>query len=264
VLLVSKKVGVIILLGSALLLLVIGLLISPIPQPQSYHHFADQRVWFGIDNTWNVLSNLPFALVGIWGLFLLYSHTTLQFIDNHECWFWVLISLGLILVALGSSYYHLAPDNARLVWDRLPMTVVFMSFVADLVLDRISARLAFWLWPFLLIIGIFSVVQWYMSELHGAGDLRLYLALQLYTGLVALMMMLLPSHYTRSSDIAVLVLLYAVAKVFEFYDIPIYQLFGGIISGHTLKHLAAALAAFWLIRMMWKRQIKRDKNESAI
>ena len=253
--LVSKKIGAIILLGSALLMLVIGLALSPIPQPQSYHHFADQRAWLGINNAWNVLSNLPFALAGMWGLFLLFFHSKIQFIENRERWFWIGISLGLILVALGSSYYHLAPDNSRLVWDRLPITLVFMSFVAALISDRINSHLAFWLWPFLLAIGLVSVLQWYVSELHGAGDLRLYAAVQAYTGLVAWVMLLLPSHYTRAWDIVIIVLFYGLAKIFELYDHPIYQFSGGIISGHTLKHVAAALASFWLIRMMWKRRI---------
>ncbi|QLZ70564.1 hypothetical protein FOLKNPGA_03378 [Legionella sp. PC1000] len=252
---VSKKTGTIILLGSALLMLVLGLLLPPIPQPQSYHHFAEQRTWFGIHNAWDVLSNLPFALVGIWGLFLLFFDNKIQFIERSERWIWVGISLGLILVALGSGYYHLAPDNRRLVWDRLPITVVFMSFFAALISDRINSQLALWFWPFLLFMGIFSVLQWYASELHGTGDLRLYVAVQAYTILVAFIMLLLPSHYTRSWDIAVVALLYSLSKVFEIYDNQIYRFCGGMTSGHTLKHLAAALAAFWLIRMMWKRHI---------
>ncbi|CDZ77241.1 hypothetical protein BN59_01523 [Legionella massiliensis] len=252
---VSKKTGVIILLGSVLLMLVIGLLLPPIPQSQSYHNFADQRSWLGINNAFNVLSNLSFALIGIWGLFLLFSHSKIQFIDSSERWFWVSLSLGLILVALGSGYYHLVPDNSRLVWDRLPMTIVFISFVSALISDRINSRLAFWLWPFLLMIGIFSVLQWHVSELHGAGDLRLYAAVQAYTCLLALIMLLLQSHYTRSWDIAIITLFYGLAKAFELYDAQIYQFCRGIISGHTLKHLTAALSAFWMIRMIWKRQI---------
>ncbi|HHT0593300.1 TPA: hypothetical protein ACTXW4_001763 [Legionella anisa] len=252
---VSKRTGVIIVLCSALLMLVIGLLLPPIPQSQSYHHFSEQRTWFGINNAWDVLSNLPFAVVGIWGLFLLFYHSKIQFIERSERWIWVSISLGLILVALGSGYYHLAPDNHRLVWDRLPITVVFMSFVAALISDRINSHLALWFWPFLLVLGIYSVLQWYLSELHGTGDLRLYAAVQAYTVLVAFVMLLLPSHYTRSWDVGVVALLYSLSKVLETYDNQIYRFFGGITSGHTLKHLAAALAAFWLIRMMWKRQI---------
>lgn len=254
-LLVVKQIGFILLLGCTLLVLVIGLMLPQIPQPQDYHHFADQRSWLSVRNAWNVLSNLPFALVGIWGLFLLLSKP-IQFVDKREYWLWTYISCGLILVAFGSSYYHLEPGDGRLVWDRLPMTIVFMSFVTVVISDRVSSKLAFCLWPFLLVLGIFSVVQWYFSEIIGAGDLRLYLAVQLYAILIALVMFPLPSHFTRPWDIAVIALLYGLAKVFEFYDKQIYQLCGGVISGHTLKHLAAALASYWLIRMMWKRQLR--------
>lgn len=253
---ISKRLACIFLLGSALLILVIGLLISPIPQPQSYHHFRDERSWLGISNAWNVLSNIPFALAGIWGIYLVFFvHRKIPFYDNRERLIWCSISLGLILVALGSGYYHLAPDNTRLVWDRLPMTIVFMSFVALLIFDRIDNRLGFWLWPFLLIIGIYSVFQWYISELHGAGDLRLYAAVQGYTALVAIVLLWVPSRFIRSRDIAIIVLFYGLAKVFEVFDSQIYSVTRGIVSGHTLKHLAGALAGVWIIRIMWKRKI---------
>lgn len=253
---ISKKTGAILLLAIALLMLVVGLLMPAIPQPQSYHDFADQRSWFGIPNAWNVLSNIPFALTGIWGLSLLLSPGKIQFIDNSERWLWITISLGLILVAWGSSYYHLAPNNTRLVWDRLPMTIVFMSFVVVLISDRISSRLGFYLWPFLLGVGIYSVLQWHASELNGAGNLLLYAAVQGYTVIVAIVMFIMPSRYTEAWELAIVVLFYCLAKVFEMYDTKISMLSGGIISGHTLKHLAAAMAGVWLIRLMWKRKRK--------
>jgi hypothetical protein len=252
---ISKKIGVLLLL--ALIMLVTGLFIPPIAQPLTYHDFADSSPWLGINNAWNVLSNISFALVGIWGLFLLLSPGKSMFVDGRERWIWIGLSLGLILVAVGSGYYHLAPDNTRLVWDRLPMTLVFMSFVASLIFDRIDSRLGFCVWPLLLILGIYSVLAWYASELRGAGDLRLYAALQGYTAITALVMWLMPSHYTPSWDIALVVLFYCLAKGFEVLDSQIYQLSGHMVSGHTLKHLAGAIAGAWLIRMMWKRRIKK-------
>lgn len=242
------------LLGTALCLLLIGFFIPAIPQSQAYHDFADQRSMFGIPNAWNVLSNFPFAIAGIWGLCLLSSPSKIQFIDSKERWLWFCISLGLILVALGSGYYHLAPDNARLFWDRLPMALVFMSFVAALIFDRINARLGFFLWPILLMIGILSVLQWHFSELRGYGDLRFYAGVQAFTGLMAIVMLLLPSHYTRTKDIAIILLCYGLAKLFEIFDNQIHDLSGNIVSGHSLKHLAAGLAGLWMIGMMWKRQ----------
>lgn len=252
---ISKKKIFIILVAIALLMVAVGWFLNPISQPQSYHNFADQRSWLGISNAWNVLSNIPFALAGIWGLVLLFSGK-IHFIDKRERWPWVGVSIGLILTAFGSSYYHLAPDNYRLVWDRLPMTIIFMSFVAALITDRINARLGLWLWPLLLIIGICSVLQWHSSELHGAGDLRFYAAVQIYTMVAALVMLLAPSCYrdSRNWDLVVVAIFYGLAKLFEAFDSQIFTLLNGIISGHTLKHLAAAMAGVWMIRMIWKRK----------
>lgn len=252
---VSKKTSIALLASTAILLIVVGLLLKPIPQPQDYHDFADQRHWLGIPNAWNVLSNIPFALAGIWGLFLLFSPGKVQFVDNRERWFWVGISIGLALTAVGSSYYHLDPDNSRLVWDRLPMTVVFMSLVAALIGERINLRLGLWLWPVLLSIGFCSVLLWQTSELRGDGDLRLYIGVQEFTILVIVVMLLSPSPYNRNWDLAVAIVFYGLARLFEMYDHQIYVLTKGIISGHTLKHFAAAMAGIWLIRMIGKRKI---------
>lgn len=252
---VSKKISITLLVCVTVLTIVIGLLLRPIPQPQTYHNFADQRSWLGVANAWNVLSNISFALAGIWGLLLLFSPGRVQFIDNRERWLWIGFSIGLILTAVGSGYYHLAPDNFRLVWDRLPMTIVFMSFVAALISERINIYVGLWLWPVLLGIGFYSVLLWHASELRGIGDLRFYVGVQEFTVLVMLVMLLTPSPYNRNWDLAIVVMFYGLARLFEMFDHQIYIFTGDIISGHTLKHLAAAMAGVWLIRMIWKRKI---------
>lgn len=253
----TKKTGIILLLGVMAFIIVIGLLLNPIPQPQTYHKFADQRYWLGIPNAWNVLSNIPFALAGIWGLFLL-SSGKIHFKDNRERWPWIGFSIGLILTAIGSGYYHLAPDNSRLVWDRLTMTIVFMSFLAALISERINILLGLLSWPILLCIGFYSVLQWQESELHGIGDLRFYLGMLGFTFLMTLVMLLIHSPYDRNWDLAVVAILYVLARLFELYDRQIYTFNGGIISGHTLKHLVAAMAGIWLIHMIWKRKIVKS------
>jgi hypothetical protein len=253
--LVSKKTSITLLVIVAMLMVVIGLLLKPIPQPQAYHNFADQRSWLGMANAWNVLSNIPFALAGIWGLFLLFSPGKVQFIDKRERWLWIGVSIGLILTAVGSGYYHLAPDNSRLVWDRLPMMIVFMSYVAALFSERINILLGLWLWPVMLGIGFYSVLLWQASELRGIGDLRFYLGVQVFTILVTSVMLLAPSPYNRTWDLAVVALFYGLAILFERFDHQIYMFNGGIISGHALKHLAGAMAGVWLIRMIKKRKI---------
>jgi len=236
----------------------IGLLLPRTPQSESYHDFADQRTWMGIPNFGDVASNLPFAAFGLWGLaFLLRlkpAELDLRFMDRLERTHYLLVFVGLLLTALGSSYYHLAPDNARLVWDRLPMTLVFMAMVAAVIAERVSIRLSLWLLPLLLMLGAESVLQWYASELRGAGDLRLYAGVQVYSALVLLLALLSPSRYTCKSDFAVVLGFYVLAKVLEATDKQIFNA-GHLVSGHTLKHFAAAAAGYWILRMLQRRII---------
>jgi hypothetical protein len=248
---ISRRAGIILLISLTMAIIVTALALRPVPQPLAYHRFADQRSWLGIPNFGDVASNLPFALVGILGAIFLVRSGRL-FIDPREQWPYHFVFSGLILTAFGSSYYHLAPDNSRLVWDRLPMTVVFMSLVAAMIAERISVRLGLYLLPLLLALGIASVAQWYWSELRGAGDLRFYGAVQLYSGVVLLVVLLFPPRYTRASDLAVVVGFYALAKILETADRPIWD-FGHFVSGHTLKHLAAAMAGYWILRMLQER-----------
>jgi hypothetical protein len=229
-----------------------------IPQPQSYHSFADQRSLLGIPNFGDVASNLPFAVIGLLGIvFLLRSGSDAasgHFLDSRERWPYLVAFVGLLLTAFGSSYYHLHPNNARLVWDRLPMTVVFMSMVAAVIAERVQLRAGLLLLPLFLIAGIASVLQWYASELHGLGDLRFYAAVQAYSALVLLIVLLFPARYSRGSDLAIIVGFYALAKVLELLDKPIFFHTGHLVSGHTLKHLAAAAAGYWLLRMLQTRR----------
>jgi hypothetical protein len=219
--------------------------------------FADQRSFLGIPNFNDVVSNLPFAAIGLWGLVFLFrfnrERVPRHFFDGRERWPYVIVFTGLLLTALGSSYYHLHPSNARLVWDRQPMTMVFMSLVAAIVAERLSLRAGLWLLPILLPIGVFSVLQWYFSELRGAGDLRFYAAVQAYSVVFLFTALLLPSRYTRGRDLVVVSSLYILAKTFEALDKPIFELLH-IVSGHTLKHLAAAGAGYWILRMLRKRR----------
>jgi hypothetical protein len=226
-----------------------------VPQPQSYHQFADQRTWLGTPNFGDVASNFLFALVGIWGLwFLLNERGRRQFLDQRERWPYALGFFGLFLTAFGSSYYHVAPDNGRLVWDRLPMTLVFMPLVAAMIAERISVIAGLWLLPMLTAIGAACVWEWYASELRGEGDLRMYAAVQVYALVILLVALLLPPRYTRNTDLLCIVGFYALAKILETWDRQVFALTGRTLSGHTLKHLAAAMAGYWVLRMLIKRR----------
>jgi len=252
----SRKSGLLMLLILTAILTLICCMVPPIPQPQWYHLFADRRSFLDIPNFCDVVSNLPFAVIGIWGLVLLqrsrFSPRARLFVDAREIWPYLFAFAGLLLTAFGSSYYHLAPDNERLVWDRLPMTITFMSMAAAMITERIHLRLGLSLLPILIAVGLASVLQWYWSETTGAGDLRFYAAVQAYSALVILLALVLPPRYTRGSDLGLVLGLYALAKVLEFFDTPIFTALH-VVSGHTLKHVAAAGSGLCILRMLQKR-----------
>jgi len=139
--LLSRTNGTALMLGLALGIAVLASRLPPIPQPSSYHQFADQRPWLGIPNFGNVASNLAFAVIGLEGLWVLLKpgKLTNAFADPRERRPYLVAMFGLLLTAFGSAYYHLAPSNARLVWDRLPMTIVFGALVAVVIIEHISA-----------------------------------------------------------------------------------------------------------------------------
>lgn len=253
----SREASLWTLIIVAAIVILACLLMPPIPQPQSYHHFADERGLLGIPNFGDVVSNLPFAAIGIWGLVLLLrSHAEKRaevFVDARELWPYLFVFAGLLLTAFGSAYYHLAPDNRRLVWDRLPMTITFMSLVAAIIAERINVRLGIWLLPMLLLVGPISVLQWYWSETKGAGDLRFYAAVQAYSALAILLALFFPRRYTRTADFGLVIGFYVIAKALELFDKTVFRTLG-VLSGHTLKHLAAAAAGYCILRMLQKRK----------
>lgn len=254
---ISRRAGAVLLLAVTTGLAVVALLLPRIPQPQEYHDFADQRSFLGLPHVGDVVSNLAFMVFGLWGLMFLLRLDSEQisrhFHDRRERWPYLFVFAGSLFTGIGSWYYHLHPDNASLVWDRFPMAIAFTSLVAAVIAERISLRAGLWLLPILLLIGMGSVLQWYMSEVRGAGDLRFYAAVQAYSVLVLVIALFMPPRYTRGSDLAVVAGLYALAKVLEILDEQIFAL-GRIVSGHTLKHLAAAVAAYWILRMLQKRR----------
>jgi hypothetical protein len=154
---------------------------------------------------------------------------------------------GVALVALGSGWYHLAPSNASLAWDRLPMTVAFMAFFGALIADRISWTLGrALLWP-LVVAGIGSIAWWLRSEAAGAGDLRAYALVQFLPVVLAPLILLLWRDGSLSArPLWLAFAAYALAKVAEHFDAAILAATG--MGGHALKHLLAALAAWWIVR----------------
>src|SRR5271167_2097985 len=231
----TPKSSAALLVGATAVVGIAACLAPRVAQPLSYHQFADHRSWLGIANFGDVASNLPFAVAGIWGIWVLWRGSV-DFVDVRERWPYGILFAGLILTALGSGYYHLAPDNERLVWDRLPMTLGFMSLVAAIIMERISLKAGLVLLPVLLVVGIASVVQWHWSEVRGAGDLRFYAAVQVYAVVVILLALEMAPRYTRTYDLAIVGGFYVLAKILETWDGSVFSL-GHLVSGHTLKHL---------------------------
>lgn len=237
---------------------VIGVLLGPrIAQPQSYHQFADQRTLLGIPHFLDVVSNLGFLVVGVWGMVFVMKasfRTGGAFLYPSERWPYFSFFLGVMLTSFGSAYYHWAPDNARLVWDRLPMAMGFTGLLAAVIGERVAPTLATKALAPLLTIGIASVLYWRWTDLAGRDDLRLYGIVQFGSlALVLALCMLRPSRYTRGGDMFVVVGLYVLAKLFERLDRQIFGI-ARIISGHTLKHLAAALACYLVLGMLKLRR----------
>jgi hypothetical protein len=208
----------------AVVVAAVFLLLPPIPQDENYHVFADGRELAGIANFWNVVSNLPFLLVGIAGL-----RKSRSLCDRA-------LFTGVLLTGFGSAWYHLAPNDATLVWDRIPMTLIFMSFVSCAFENE---RILF---P-LLTFGGAAVMWWRVTN-----DLRPY-------GIAKLgpILLMLPAMFSDSiwppekrRYVMAIVGVFGRAQFFELQDRTVYSMFP--ISGHTVKHLVAGLATYFLLR----------------
>ncbi|MBL8202111.1 MAG: ceramidase domain-containing protein [Chromatiales bacterium] len=234
-----------ILVAVAAVAVIAAFLLPTVPQDPAYHAFADRSALLGVPNFWNVASNLPFLLVGAWGLGA--TPTALATIPRPA---YLLFCLGVLLVGIGSAYYHYAPTSDTLVWDRLPMTIAFMALFSIVIGDRISAPLGRrLLWP-LVLAGVVAVMYWDWTELQGQGDLRPYGLVQfLPMAMIPLMLVSERGNGLRASWLWATLATYGLAKLAEHYD-SVIHLATGAMSGHTLKHLLGALAGFLALRAM--------------
>lgn len=232
---------------------------GPIAQYADYHNFADHRAWLGIPNAFDVLSNLGFAATGFWGLYRVWPRRN----DPAMVAGWPGFALfmgSLIFTALGSSFYHLAPDNVRLIWDRVPIALacggLLAGVCAQLKPDVNGVRIT----GLLATTAIASVTWWYVTGVDGSGDLRPYLLLQaLPLVLIPLWQWIYEAPRADKTAFAIAIGLYVVAKAAELLDHQLFSLFDSI-SGHTLKHLLAAAAAAVIVARLIHRV---DARESA-
>ncbi|KAL1189952.1 hypothetical protein V5N11_012712 [Cardamine amara subsp. amara] len=243
--------------GSAIIIFIVLMIVTPtIPQSQAYHNFADQRSFFGIPNALNVISNFPFLIIGLIGLILCYyPDDYFRFSLRGEKVGWTCFYIGVAAVAFGSSYYHLHPDDATLLWDRLPMTIAFTSIMAIFVIERIDEHKGTYSIVPLLLAGLVSILYWRFFD-----DLRPYALVQFGPCLVIpLMAILLPPMYTQSTYWLWAAGFYLLAKVEEAADKPIYSWTHHILSGHSLKHLCAAMVPVFLTLMLAKRTVQTER-----
>ncbi|MBB5017285.1 hypothetical protein HNQ59_000549 [Chitinivorax tropicus] len=237
----------------AMLLIACGMLLyGPIPQPDHYHVFADQRTLGTIPHAMDVWSNAGFALIGILGMAIVWveRHTL-----GHQAAGYMVFFTAMIATAFGSGWYHIAPDNARLVWDRLPIAIACAGIVSAAWAELVNGRQGQMALPWLVLLAALSVVWWRATDWAGLGDLRPYLWLQ---GMPMVMIPLLLWRSPKRVPIAAgwwgALLCYLIAKGCEVAD---HTLFTHLhwISGHTLKHLfatAAATALLWRVRKLAK------------
>ena len=227
------------------------LLHGPIGQLEHYHEFADTRALFGLPNAADVLSNVGFALVGLWGFVALRNHRHHPMLEGAWPGYRVFLA-AITLTALGSTFYHLAPDNDRLLWDRLPIALACAGLLAAVRAETHGAQ-SHWALPGLIFAAVASVLWWSITESFGTGDLRPYLLMQ------GAPLVLIPIwHWIHDAPRAdrtafgIAILLYAFAKAAELNDRRIFDALG-FMSGHTIKHLLAVMAAAVLIANLVRR-----------
>ena len=230
------------LAGICLAMLVLFLSRAPIAQDPAYHLFADRRTICGIPNMLDVASNIAFLIVGAAGILFWRARDGLAVS-------WLVLFAGTALVFFGSAYYHWAPTNATLLWDRLPMTIAFMGLFVALVSEHAGARLERYLLVPAVAVGVASAVWWHVTD-----DLRWYLWVQ-FTPLVCIPFVLavFPARYTHRTDFLYALGFYVLAKFAERWDRDIYSLTGNFFSGQTLKHRLAACGVLMILVMLKRR-----------
>jgi hypothetical protein len=218
---------------------------QPFGQDPSYHDFADRRPFFGIPNFFDVISNIPFAFIGIAGIRFCLRNPVGPLRPA-----WIALFSGVAFVSMGSAYYHWEPDNETLVWDRLPMTIGFAALFVTLVGEYASPRVGKAILVPALLLGTSSVFYWHLLD-----DLRLYLWVQgvpLMT--IPVVLALFRSGFSHRWLLLGALGCYVLAKICEMGDRVVFAWTQGLISGHSLKHLLSALGMFAILWMLENRR----------
>jgi hypothetical protein len=225
------------------------LALKPLPQDLTYHAFADQRTLFGIPHFMDVASNLPFLVAGLAGVYNVLARKTIHYSASEARIPWLVLGLAIFFTGIGSAYYHWAPSNATLFWDRLPMAIGFSALLGIMVIERVDRALGRVLWIPHVLAGVGTLLYWRWRD-----DLRFYGLLQAWAVLLVPVILALFKAPTTGTGYLVQALgYYASSKLFELMDGPIFGLTRGIVSGHTIKHLAAAAGSWVLFLHLTRR-----------
>jgi len=231
--------------------------IGEMPQDLSYHNFSDGRNFFGIPNCLNVLSNLPFGVVAILGF-----RQLKQPIENKLYIILITLYSAFLLLTFGSAYYHLTPSNETLVYDRIPIVIIIISFFSLLIYDRISQCTGYYSFLIMNLIGALTVVYWYITERFAIGDLRWYALTQFFPILaIPFILILYKSRFKYGKDVVLIYLYFMLAKLAETYDREIYDLLNNTLSGHTIKHLLMAGAGYEILNLIHRRFHFNSQND---
>ena len=260
----SRRKRIAVLVAISVPLIASVLLSPPIPQPAEYHDFADQRPFFGIPHSWNVVSNIPFAAIGLAACIWLARAPGRKtaFSEPWERRAYFTFFFGEFLTCWGSAYYHAAPSNDTLVWDRLVFSLLLTSFFVIVMTEFVNRRVGRALLAPMVLLGLFSVLWWHGTEAAGRGDLRFYLLVQFYpVAAIPIIIALFRSRYTAAGMFLLTWALYGVAKICELLDRPIYE-FTGLWSGHTCKHFIAAGATMCVLHAVRHRTARQPEGSA--
>nr|VDD34004.1 unnamed protein product [Brassica oleracea] len=258
-----------ILVGSLFICWLILMFFTPkVPLHSFRHHvFADKRNFMGVPNTLNVMTNFPFLIIGVLGFVLCLGGSFFNISLKGEIWGWTLFYASVSSLAFGSAYYHLKPDDNRIVWDTLPILIAYSSLFSSFLVERAGERVGLSCLVLLLFISVLSVAYARQVQIEVIicvlvdgrvfNDLRLCLTFQLIPCLaIPVMTVLLPPKYTHSRFWLLATAAHAVSKIEGLADSKIYNFNGYTISGHSLGHLCSALAMLLLTVMLLYRSIR--------
>lgn len=238
--------------GTALLLLA-AVLLPGVPQPQAFHAFADQRAWGPLPHALDVLSNLGFAAAAVAGARLLMGAGTASLAPALR-WLAALFFTGLACSAIGSSVYHWAPHDATLAGDRLGMSMAFAGMLGLALQSRIADRVAVRAAVAMLIAAVASVLVWICS-----GNLLPWVLVQ-GGGMLAILGLacVAPRHGALALRLGAVIAWYGAAKLLEWGDAAVFEATAGLVSGHSLKHVLAAAAAWPVIAALQAARVSGE------